>query len=529
MPKNSTSQISIFDTTLRDGEQGEGVSFTVGDKLKIARLLDELGVDYIEGGWPASNPKAIDFFKEVKKEKLKHAKMVAFGSTMHPKNSKAADDANLQALVEVGTPTICIFGKSWDIHAKEALGISLEKNLELIADSVKFLKNPAPSKKREVIFDAEHFFDGYKSNPEYALKVLQTAKEAGADCVVLCDTNGGTLPSEIQEIVSHVRQFLKGPIGIHCHNDSELAVANTVAAVTHGVTHVQGTINGMGERCGNANLCSIIPNLQIKLGYKVITPMQLKKMTEISHHIYEIANLHHQNNQAYVGKSAFAHKGGIHVSAVAKNSKLYEHIAPDLVGNKQRVLVSEQSGVSNLLYKAAQAGVDLKKDDPQTKSLLQKIKTMEHAGYQFEEGEASFQILLKKYMGKHKPLFKSTDFRVISEKQEGQSVRIEATLHVEIGGEQIHIAADGNGPVSALDNALRKALIKHYPSIQKLNLVDYKVRVLDGGSGTGSKVRVLIETTDSKKIWGTVGVSANIIEASWDALIDSYEYYLLNS
>lgn len=520
--KTTAPSIQIFDTTLRDGEQGEGVSFTVGDKLKITKLLDELGVSYIEGGWPASNPKAMDFFNQVRKLKLKNAKMVAFGSTMHPRFQQAEEDSNLQGLIGANTPVVCIFGKSWALHATQALGISLDRNLELIRNSILFLK----SKRKEVIFDAEHFFDGYRDNPEYALSVLEAAQKSGAHAVVLCDTNGGSLPHQIREAVQAVKKRISIRIGIHCHNDGELAVANTLEAVLHGATHIQGTMNGMGERCGNANLCAVIANLQLKLGKSILSATQLSKLTNTSHLVAEIANLHLPNNLAFTGKSAFAHKGGIHVSAVSKNAKLYEHIAPEKVGNIQRVLVSEQSGISNLLYKAKQAGVNLKRDDAATKNLLNKIKELEHQGYQFEGGEASFHILVKKMYGRHKPLFTLHAFRVISEKQGLQELQIEATLHAEIKNEKIHIAADGNGPVSALDHALRKALSKHYPSIQKLQLVDYKVRVLDGQAGTGSKVRVLIETSDGNKSWGTVGVSHNIIEASWLALLDSYEYYL---
>ncbi|MFC1517513.1 citramalate synthase [Candidatus Margulisiibacteriota bacterium] len=518
-----SKKLTLFDTTLRDGEQSEGISFTVHDKVKIVKLLDDIGIDYIEGGWPAANPKAMEFFNEIKKTKLKNAKIVAFGSTCRADNPPVKDK-NLQGLLAVKTPTVCIFGKTWDLHVTHALNISLEKNLKIIEDSILFLK----SKKKEVFYDAEHFFDGYKADPEYALKTILAAQKAGADVIILCDTNGGTLPQELPAIIKFVKQNIIVPLGIHAHNDSETAVANSVMAVEHGITHVQGTINGYGERCGNANLCSIIPALNLKMGTKALTDKQLTKLTELSHHISEIANLVPNDHQAYVGRSAFTHKGGIHVSAVLKESSTYEHIIPEKVGNKQRVLISEMAGVSNLIYKAKEFGVDLKKDNPHIRELLNKIKKLEHAGYQFEEGEASFELLMKKALGKYKPLFTLEGFRVVNEKLGGNNIIVEATIKVDVKGQKIITAAEGNGPVSALDNALRKALEKYFPDIKKIHLSDYKVRVLDSKDGTEAKVRVLIESTDEHgNSWGTVGVSANIIEASWEALVDSIEYKLL--
>lgn len=514
-------KIQIFDTTLRDGEQGEGISFTVEDKLKIVRLLDELGVDYIEGGWPGSNPKAIEFFKAVRKLKLKNAHIAAFGSTCrHGKPAK--DDRNLQLLIEAETPVVVIFGKTWDLHVTDALKISLKENLKIVEDSIKFLK----SHKRKVFFDAEHFFDGYKHNPEYSLEVLRTAAAAGADMLVLCDTNGGSIFYEIEQIVAAVKSQLKTPLGIHVHNDSDNAVANSLAAVRSGAIQVQGTINGYGERCGNANLCSIIPNLQLKMGRKVLSAKQLTMLTTTAHHISEIANLMPNNQAAFVGFSAFAHKAGIHVSAVQKNAMTYEHIKPELVGNTQRVLVSEQSGVSNLLYKAQKMNVDLKKDDPAVKVLLEKVKIMEHAGYQFEEGEASFELLVRKALGKHKPLFELISYHVNTERLKGQKLA-EATVKLIIRGKEVHMVADASGPVAALDLALRKALMDDYPQIKNIALTDYRVRVLDSKDGTDAKVRVIIESRDAKDTWGTVGVSTDVVDASWEALVDSIEYRLV--
>jgi len=514
--------VKLFDTTLRDGEQSEGISFTVKDKIKIVHLLDDLGISYLEGGWPGSNPKAVEFFNSIQNESLSQAKMVAFGSTRRQKNT-AETDANLLALVETKVPVACIFGKAWDFHVTHALKISLEDNLALIEDSLKFLKN----NMEEVFFDAEHFFDGYKKNPEYAIESLKAAERAGTDVLVLADTNGGTLPFEIAKIIKEVQKVIKTPLGIHAHNDSECAVANTLVAVDCGVKQVQGTMNGYGERAGNANLCSIIPALKLKMGVDCISELNLSKLTDVSHHISEIANLTHNNHFAYVGKSAFAHKGGIHVSAISKHPETYEHIRPERVGNVQRVLVSELSGVSNLMYKAEELNIQLDKTDPIVKKLLKDIKEMEQAGYQFEEGEASFELMLRRATKQYTPFFDLLAFRVINDNQGEDKFVIEATVKLTIDGTIVHTAGEGNGPVSALDHAFRKALISKYPEIETVRLTDYKVRVLNSSGGADAKVRVIIETTDDKDTWGTVGVSENIIEASWSALVDSMEYKLL--
>ncbi|MDR2428402.1 MAG: citramalate synthase [Candidatus Margulisbacteria bacterium] len=514
--------ITILDSTLRDGEQGEGIAFTAQDKLKITRLLDEFGLHYIEGGWPGSNPKTDEYFRLVKKEKFKTAKIVAFSSTCRAGQSAKADQ-NLQNLLNAGTPVVTVFGKTWDLHVKDALKISLAENLKIIDDTIRFLKKH----KKEVFFDAEHFFDAYKHNPEYALSALLTAQDAGADRIVLCDTNGGTLPAEIKEIVGAARAGLKTPLGIHTHNDAETAVANSLTAVAAGATQVQGTINGYGERCGNANLCAIIPALQLKMGCKILPPQKLAELAALSRRVAEIANLPLPNQAAYVGHSAFAHKAGVHVSAIQKNPATYEHVNPELVGNKQRVLISELSGASNLLYKARTMRIALQKDDPQTRQLVQKIKALESSGYHFEEGEASLELLLQRTLGRHQPLFELISFHVTNEKFDEKELSVEATVKIKVKGKEIHTVADGNGPVSALGRALRKALAADYPQVKNIALSDYKVRVLDGRSGTEAKVRVIIESRDGRRTWGTVGVSTDIIEASWHALVDSIEYGLL--
>lgn len=522
--------IKIYDTTLRDGTQAEEISFSVEDKILVARKLDELGVHYIEGGWPGSNPKDIKFFKEIKKERL-NSKISAFGSTRRV-GVKACDDHNLKALVESGADAACIFGKTWDLHVKEALKISLEENLELIHDSVSFLKRHF----REVFYDAEHFFIGYSRNKDYALKTLEAASDAGADCIVLCDTNGGTMPDMIEEHIREVRKIIKTPLGIHCHNDCDLAVANSIMAVTArdddgkivGVEHVQGTINGYGERCGNANLCSIIPNLQQKMGgFSCISESQMAKLSEVSRFVSEIANLTHNSHLPFVGESAFAHKGGIHVSAVMKKPETYEHMRPELVGNRQRILISDLSGKSNILFKAKEFGIDIDSTDPVTQELVETIKDLEHKGYQFEGAEASFELLMKRVLGTHKKRFNLIGFRVIDEKRKEDEPPIaEATIMVEVGGKIEHTAAVGDGPINAIDNALRKALEKFYPSLKEVKLLDFKVRVLTAGEGTAASVRVLIESGDKTDKWGTVGVSENVIEASWQALVDSIDYKL---
>jgi 2-isopropylmalate synthase len=515
-------QVKLFDTTLRDGAQTEGISFSLEDKLKIAELLDELGIHYIEGGWPGSNPKDIEFFKAIKDIKLKTARIVAFSSTRRPK-VKVEDDKNIATLLAADTPAVAIFGKCWDFHVTDALKTTLEENLDMIKDTVAFAKKAG----KEVIFDAEHFFDGYKANPEYALKALKAAEKGGADVLVLCDTNGGSLPDEIEEIINTVNKQVKTPLGIHTHNDAGTAVANSVMAVKCGAVQVQGTINGYGERCGNANLCSIIPILKLKLYINCLSDKQLKRLTEISRHVAEIANLPQSPHQPFVGRSAFSHKGGIHVSAVIKHPGTYEHIKPELVGNERRVTVSELSGVSNLLVKAKEYQVDLKKDSPEAKQLIKALKEMEHQGYSFEEGEASFELLLKRTMGKTKPFFELEDFLVETHKHGKDVPLVTAHVKMKVKGKQLESEATGDGPVNALDAALRKVLEDIYPEIKSVKLTDYKVRVLDTEAGTAAKVRVIVESADETKVWGTVGVSTNVIEASWQALVDSIEYKLM--
>lgn len=514
-------KVFLYDTTLRDGTQGEGISLSVDDKLKIARKLDEIGIDYIEGGWPGSNPKDMEFFERAKELKLKRAKIAAFGSTRRPGISPS-EDMNLVKLVHSGAQVVTIFGKTWDFHVTHALQTTLEENLAMIRDSIRFLKE----KKLEVIFDAEHFFDGYKHNSEYALETIETALEAGADCITLCDTNGGTLPHEIEDIVREVAKRVTVTLGIHCHNDGELAVANTLAAIRAGARHVQGTINGYGERCGNANLISIIPNLQLKMGYHCIPDEQLAQLTPLSKYIHEVANQVPPNQQPFVGQSAFAHKGGIHVSAVLKHPETYEHIKPELVGNKRRVLVSELSGQSNVIYKAKEWNLDLE-DRERSKEIITKIKEREHQGYHYEAAEASFELLVKEALGELKQYFTLQHFKVFTEKVGDGWVNTEAVVKLKIDDEVVHTAAEGNGPVNALDHALRKALEEYFPVLKKMYLSDYKVRVLDEANATASKVRVLIESSDGKEKWSTIGVSSNIIEASWLALIDSFRYYLM--
>ncbi|MBI4822809.1 MAG: citramalate synthase [Nitrospirae bacterium] len=515
-------KIEIYDTTLRDGAQTEDIAFSVEDKLRITEKLNEIGIHYIEGGYPGANPKDAEYFKKVRKLKLS-SKIVAFGSTHKPRH-KPAQDATMRALLEAGTGFVTIFGKTWDFHVKEALHIPLQENLELIYDSVSYLKK----RMDKVFFDAEHFFDGYKKNPEYAMKCLDAAKNGGADCLVLCDTNGGTLPESVMEITKAVVKEAKAPIGIHSHNDSECAVANSIIAVRAGAVQVQGTINGLGERCGNANLCSVIPNLQIKLGLKGIKEADLRKLRDISRFINEIANLRHFKRQPFVGDSAFAHKAGMHVSAVLKKPETYEHIRPELVGNSHRVLVSDLAGKSNILRKALEFGISIDPQSPEVQDIVHTLKELENQGFQFEAAEASFELLMKKALGLHRRFFDLIGFRVIVEKRkEAESPLSEATIMLKVGGHVEHTAATGNGPVNALDNALRKALEKFYPELKKVRLHDYKVRVLTAGKGTSAKVRVLIESGDDLRRWGTVGVSENIIEASYQALLDSIEYKLL--
>ncbi len=518
-----TSPLTLYDTTLRDGTQAEDISFTVEDKIRISEKLDDLGIHYIEAGWPGSNPRDLDFFKHCKKLKLKNAKIVAFGATRKAKTTPAKDK-NLKALLEAKTSVITLFGKSWDFHTQAALKISLNENLDLIADSIAYLKKEV----EEVIYDAEHFFDGYKANPEYALKTLLAAEQAGAHWIVLCDTNGGSLPHEIDEIVRKVRQKIKTPLGIHCHNDGEVAVANSLAAIQAGVRQVHGTINGIGERCGNANLVSVIANLQLKLGFSILKPDQLKQLRETAHFVDELANRMPNTHEAFVGDSAFAHKGGVHVDAVTKNPKTYEHIEPEQVGNHRRVLISDLSGTSNILYKAKEFNLSVNSQDPVIKRILEELKALENKGFQFEGAEASFKLLMKKALGEHRTFFKLLSFRVTDEKDSTlQTARAEAKIKIQVDGKIEESNAQGHGPVDALDRALRKALEKFYPSLKKVKLIDYKVRVLQSDKGTASQVRVLMESSDGQEKWGTVGVSENIIQASWMALVDSLEYKLL--
>ena len=514
--------VLIYDTTLRDGCQAEDISFTLEDKLRIAEKLEELGVDYIECGYPGSNSRDADFFKEIKKLNLKNAKVASFGTTRKP-SAKAAQDLSLKILLSADAPVVTLVGKTWDLHVRDDLRISKKANLEVIADSIAYVKRRVD----QVIFDAEHFFDGFRSNPEYALECLHAAQQGGADWIVLCDTNGGRLPAEIREAIAKVNESVTTPLGIHCHNDGELAVANSMAAVEMGVRQVQGTINGFGERCGNLNLISLIPNLQLKMGKNCIKPNQLRKLREVSHFFYELANIQPNKRQPYVGDSAFAHKGGLHVSGVLKNRETYEHIDPDFVGNRQRVLVSDLSGRSNIVYKGKEYGIDLEGQDKAVQEILRRTKELESQGYEFEAAEASFELLIQQALGRKKKNFKLVGFRVIDEKrQEGEAPRSEATIMVEVDGVMEHAAAMGNGPVNALDQALRRALTKFYPGLKDVELLDYKVRVLSSGEGTAASVRVLIESGDGKARWGTVGVSHNVIEASWQALVDSIDYKL---
>jgi 2-isopropylmalate synthase len=514
------SKIFLYDTTLRDGSQSEEIEFSVEDKIAIAHLLDQK-MDFIEGGFPAhTNAKDLEFYRRMKKRPLRHARLVAFGSTRRAKY-QVQQDPSLQSLLEAGTPAVAIVGKTWDLHVRDVLRISLEENLKIIRESVEYLK----TKKRQVLFDAEHFFDAYAANREYAEKVLLAASAAGADWIVLCDTNGGTLPVVLAKVLAEVGGLVRTPLGIHAHNDSEMAVANSLAGVEAGATMVQGTINGYGERCGNANLCSLIPTLQLKMGKACLAPPQLKQLTNLANSVAEIANVPPRDYSAYVGYNAFAHKGGLHVDAVRKNPVSYEHIPPEAVGNERRIIISEQSGVASVLFKAAQMGVKLESGSAAAQSVIERIKQLEHDGYKFEGADASFRLLLERYLRKHQPFFELSGFRVSVEKREDKLIS-EATIKVVVKGKPIHTAAEGDGPVNALDSALRKALEPHYPALKKMHLVDYKVRVLDSKSGTEARVRVFIESRDGKRAWGTVGLSTNIIEASWEALVDAIEFKL---
>jgi 2-isopropylmalate synthase len=513
-------KVFIYDTTLRDGSQSEEIEFSVEDKIAVAHLLDQK-VDFIEGGFPAhTNAKDLEFYRRMKKRPLRHATLVAFGSTRRAKYT-VSQDPSLQSLLDAGTPAVAIVGKTWDLHVHDVLRISLEENLKIIRESVAYLK----SKKRQVLFDAEHFFDAYAHNREYAEKVLLAASQAGADWIVLCDTNGGALPERLGQTVAAMARLVPTPLGIHAHNDSEMAVANSLAGIGAGAAMVQGTINGYGERCGNANLCSLLPTLQLKMGKACLRGEHLRELTTLARTVAEIANVPPRDYSAYVGYNAFAHKGGLHVDAVQKNPVSYEHVPPESVGNERRIIISEQSGVASVLFKAAQMGVKLEPGSDSARAVIERVKVMEHAGYKFEGADASFRLLLERHLKKHKRFFELEGFRVAVERREDKLIS-EATIKVKVQGKSIHTAAEGDGPVNALDNALRKALEPHFPGLKKMHLVDYKVRVLDSKAGTEAKVRVFIESQDQKRAWGTVGLSPNIIEASWEALVDAIEYKL---
>jgi len=514
------TSIAIYDTTLRDGMQAEGVSFSLEDKLSIAKRLDKLGVHYIEGGYAASNQKEMQFFEEVAKLGLSCAKIAAFGSTRRADRT-VEDDASLQSILACKTPAATLVGKTWDLHVTTVLGCSLDENLTICADSIRFLKQ----KGMEAIFDAEHFFDGYKENPEYALKVLAAAAEAGADALVLCDTNGGSLPEQVFEITGAVCKALGSvTVGIHTHNDVDCATASSLAAIQAGARHVQGTINGIGERTGNANLLAVIPNLTLKMGYETLAPEKIRSLTEVSRFIFEVANMAPVMNLPYVGESAFAHKAGLHVDALRKNKKTYEHIDPALVGNERRFLISELSGKSNILAELEKA--DLGEDKELAKKVLGRVQELENEGYQFEAATASFDLLVKKIMGTFQPSFELIKYHVDVEKRKSGEMVTEATVKLKVGEEIEHVVGEGDGPVNALDAALRKSLEIFYPSIRDVHLFDYKVRVVNAKEGTAARVRVVIESRDKQAIWGTVGVSENVIEASWLALVDSVEYKL---
>ena len=521
--------VELYDTTLRDGTQAEDFNLSVEDKIRITLALDELGLDFIEGGWPGANPVSVDYFERMQAVELQHAKLTAFGSTRHFKNSPGKDP-NILALLRANTPAVTIFGKSWDIHVHDALHIELAENLQIIEDSLAFLRPQVDF----LFYDAEHFFDGFKNNAEYALQTLESAVDGGAQTIILCDTNGGTLPHEITPIIDRVKVHLAEKnktvhLGIHAHNDSETAVANSLIAVSQAkVRQIQGTMNGFGERCGNANLTSIIPALVFKMGVECEVRKNIDRLYTTSRLVNELANLPHSRYQPYVGESAFAHKGGIHVSAVKQNPLTYEHIAPDKVGNIRRILISDQSGRANILHKARQWGLALTPDDPVLASIISELKDLENQGYQYEGAEASFELLMRRAMGLQRNYFKFESFRVMNDKYRMDMPPLtEATIRMFVGGSEVHTAAMGDGPVNALDCAIRKALTRFYPSLAEMELTDYKVRVLSGEHGTEARVRVLVESRDRHNTWGTVGVSVNIIEASWQALVDSINYKLM--
>jgi len=520
--------VQLYDTTLRDGAQQEGISFSIEDKLKLCQKLDELGIDFIEGGWPGSNPKDTEFFAQARNLRLTHSTLVAFGSTRRS-NCRAEEDLNLQGLLQAKTKVVTIVGKAWDKQVTRVLETTLEENLSMITDSISYLRAKGP----RVFFDAEHFFDGYKGNPEYALQVVVAAVKAGVECVVLCDTNGGTLPQQIVEAIKAVQKASPVALGIHTHNDAELAVANSLAAVEAGVIQVQGTINGYGERCGNANLCSIIPTLKLKTGIDCVTDKQLSKLSDVSRYISELANMPHYNRLPYVGDDAFTHKGGIHVSGLIKWEDSYQHINPSLVGNRPHVVVSELAGKGSIIFKAKEHGLPVPKGK-EIEEVLKQIKLLEKQGFQYDVAEASFDLLLRRVQPDYRPPFDLVDFMVVVEKRRRPPTKgnqeeplSEATIKVKVDDRIVHTAAEGDGPVNALDQALRKALLQFYPDLSAVKLIDYKVRILEETAGTASQVRVLIESSDGKENWRTVGSSTNIIEASWLALADSIEYWLI--
>jgi 2-isopropylmalate synthase len=521
------STVQLYDTTLRDGAQQEGISLSVEDKLKICQKLDELGIDFVEGGWPGSNPKDTEFFAQAQNLSLAHSTLVAFGSTRHA-NYRAEKDLNLQALLQAKTRVATIVGKAWDKQVIRVLETTLEENLSMITDSISYLK----AKGLRVFFDAEHFFDGYKDNPEYALQVVVTAAKAGAECVVLCDTNGGSLSRQMTEAIKAVQKASSVPLGIHTHNDAELAVANSLAAVEAGVIQVQGTINGYGERCGNANLCSIIPTLKLKMGIDCVTDKQLGKLSDVSRYVSELANMPHYDRLPYVGDDAFTHKGGIHVSGLIKWEDSYQHINPNLVGSRPHVVVSELAGKGSIIFKAKERGIPVPKGK-EIEEVLKQIKLLEKQGFQYDVAEASFDLLLRRAQPDYQPPFELVDFIIVVEKRRRPPTRgsqeeplSEATIKVRVDNKVVHTAAEGDGPVNALDQALRKALLQFYPHLTDVKLIDYKVRILEETAGTASQVRVLIESSDGRENWRTVGSSTNIIEASWLALADSIEYWL---
>jgi 2-isopropylmalate synthase len=514
-------EVEIYDTTLRDGSQGEGINFSVMDKLRIAEKLDAFGIHYIEGGWPGSNPKDIEFFAEAKRKKFKRARLAAFGSTRRKGVAVESDD-QVRLLLEAHTPVVTIFGKTWLLHVKEVLRTTPEENLAMIGDTVRFLKDHG----KFVIYDAEHAFDGYKDDPEYALATWQAAEKAGVDFVVLCDTNGGSLPREVAAITAAAHGKLTTHVGIHTHDDIGLGVANALAALEVGATHVQGTINGYGERTGNCNLTSVIPNVALKMKKRCLPGKSLAQLRELSQFVDDIANFRHNPRQPWVGQTAFAHKGGMHVNAVQKVARSFEHIDPALVGNRRRVLVSDLAGRSNIVMKAQELGFPVTNDTPELKTILARIKELEHEGCEFEAAEASLALLISREL-QHKELPFSVDSYHVSMRRDGPNSICEATVKVRVGTEAGHTVAEGDGPVNALDQALRAALVRFYPRLKKVVLTDYKVRILESSTGTGARTRVLIQSTDGKEEWGTVGVNDNIIEASLQALVDSLEYALM--